>query len=1172
MLQKLHNRVLASKAMILFLAFVLSCAPLLTLAASASPASDQISTHNAGAGANHTIKFKTPSGIDAPTDSITLDLSSFTFGAVNAGDVDIFYGPVTGLENSPAHGAVAGINTWGIAMGAGVITLTPPTNAVPGTVPSNNFIVIYIGTHSAGGVNRLTNPAVPGTAYLNIGGNFGDTASVVILIITNGNVTVNTTVASTLTLTSINPNTMDVGGTNFIMTLVGTGFMADSVVRLDGGDRVTTFVSSTQLTATILTADIASVGTRVMTVWNPTGALLSNSRNLTVQTTTPGGGGGDTTAPVISNVQAINITQTSARIIWDTDETADSLTNYGLTIIYTDSVSNGSFVYSHGLDLTGLTPDTVYHFQVISSDPFGNTAVSGDYTFKTLALNPLIISNVTSTSIQDTSALIVWDTNRPADSLVEYGTTMSLSSWNSVVGLVSNHAVPLTGLQPDTLYYYQVLSQDSQGASATSSIYTFRTVSDQTPPTNITLTATAGDTVVLLDWTHSPEPDFAGVRIMRRTGGYPTGPYDGDLVYQGLLLSTLDVGLINGVTYYYAAYAYDTNLNFASGALDNATPQGTIQLPPTSTPPLPPATTTPPVIPPTTTTPPILPPATTTPPITPPATTTPPTIPDISIHAIYYSANGTILLQPDEDGQYGVLGGSSVLVYVPTANLGATPQFAVMTVAGHTYSLTLSADGTSYTGTFLSPDSGVFDSDIRVTFVDGRVGTALDDFEVQYGGQVVEEPLIIGPVTTLPEAVVTLYQNVNGEWVVWNGSPYGQSNPILSDENGGFTYVVPNGLYYAQAEKPGYTSQRTPNINVRQNVFGGRIPLIKIAEPLAVTGTFPYVENLPEQIEYTAQIIKQAIREPEMVQAVENYTAPTLLSISLLNTAAALPLFNLLSYLQFFFTQPILLFGRQKKKRWGLIYNSLTKQPIEFAVVRLIHFESHLIVQTKVTDKYGRYVFQAKAGNYLLEINKPGYQFPTQYLIDLKTDGEFVDIYHGEIIALKEQSPIGLNVPLDPIVTVETPKKIIYKKTVRNAQHTLSLAGVVVAFLALIISPTWLIAMIFLAQVGFYFLFRRLALPAKARPWGKIYDSTNKQPIKGAVVRIFDKKFNKLLETILTGDKGRYGFFADKNTFYITVEAVGYEKYTSKDIDLVRTKKESVVDFDVALKPINKTQ
>jgi len=113
--------------------------------------------------------------------------------------------------------------------------------------------------------------------------------------------------------------------------------------------------------------------------------------------------------------------------------------------------------------------------------------------------------------------------------------------------------------------------------------------------------------------------------------------------------------------------------------------------------------------------------------------------------------------------------------------------------------------------------------------------------------------------------------------------------------------------------------------------------------------------------------------------------------------------------------------------------------------------------------------------------------------------------------------------------------------------------------------------MIFLAQVGFYFLFRRLALPAKARPWGKIYNSSTKQPIKGAVVRIFDKKFNKLLETMLTGERGRYGFFADKNTFYITVEAEGYEKYTSKDIDLVRTKKETVVDFDVALKPINKT-
>lgn len=1148
---------------ILVLAVLAFIVPSAGLSATVTPASDTITSHKTNASANHTIRFKSPSGIDSPTDNITINLSSFVFGAVNVNDMDMFHGP-TGFENTDNLAGAAGINTWGVSIAGGVVTFNPPTNSAPGTIAPNSIINIYIGTHAAGGANQLNNPALAGQYQIYISGGFGDSGQMAALITDNDNVGVTATVPSGLAITGISPNAAYTGNPGFTISIYGTGFMNDSVVRLDGADRSTTFVSSTLLTAQILGSDLTSPANLSVNVWNPSPGQLSNSATLSVTTQSGGGGSEPPVNLTISLIKVINIQPYSVRITWSTNLQADSLIDFGLTDAYGQSVSNDSLIYSHGLDLTSLTPDTVYHFRITSKDQNGNSATSQDLTFTTAALQALTISNVRAVSITDKSAVIMWDSNIPASSSINYGPSKSLGLPASVPGDVTSHVINLTGLNPNTTYFYKVTSSDSTGQTVTSASYSFRTLGDLTPPTNPTLTATAGDQVVLLQWTLPNEPDLAGVKLIRTTGSYPTGPDDGVLVYDGLGNSMLDTGLTNGTTYYYALYAYDINGNFSSGALDNATPFGTIDQPATSTPPVIPPTE-PPTTPPTSTPP--------TEPVTPPTTPTEPTIPppttgltDILLNALYYTANGSILLQPNPSGYYGVLPGSSVYVYVPTANLGSTPQLGVMTVAGGAYSLVLNGDGTAYTGTFLAPPTGIFNSDIRVTFENGQIGTAQDDFQIQPAGQVVEETLVSGPGPTIPDANVTLYELRNGDWIKWNGNLYGQTNTLKTDGEGRFAFVVPNGTYRAEVTKEGYEPLISSTIKVTSNVFGSQLSLIKQPEAAPATSTLPIIENITEQVRFVALIAKSRVNQPEVKQAVENYAAPTLLTVAILNTTAALPLFNLLSYLQFLFTQPILLFGRRKKKRWGVVYNSLTKQPVEFVVVRLVHYESRLIVQTRVTDKHGRYVFYPKPGNYILEVSKPGFIFPTQYLMDEHEDGEYVDLYHGEMIALSESAPIAFNIPIDPITAQDTPRRVIYGQILRHLQHSIALIGVLLALIALVISPTWLMAIVFLGQLAFYLLFRRLALPSKAKPWGLIFDKATGKPIRNAVVRIFDKKFDKLLETMVSDDKGRYGFFADKNIFYITVEKPGYAKLKTGDIDLLKTKKETVIDYNLGLK------
>jgi hypothetical protein len=87
----------------------------------------------------------------------------------------------------------------------------------------------------------------------------------------------------TPTLTSLSQSSATAGDAAFTLTVQGSNFVNGSVVRFNGSDRNTSFVSSTQLTAQITAADVLSVGTASVSVFNPLpGGGQSNALNFTI--------------------------------------------------------------------------------------------------------------------------------------------------------------------------------------------------------------------------------------------------------------------------------------------------------------------------------------------------------------------------------------------------------------------------------------------------------------------------------------------------------------------------------------------------------------------------------------------------------------------------------------------------------------------------------------------------------------------------------------------------------------------------------------------------------------------------------------------------------------------------------------------------------------------------
>lgn len=89
-------------------------------------------------------------------------------------------------------------------------------------------------------------------------------------------------------LTTLSPQQATAGSTAFNLTVSGAGFVSGSILRWNGLDRTTIYVSHTQLTATITQGDITTPGSFNVTVTNPApGGGTSNVKTFNVEIPPP---------------------------------------------------------------------------------------------------------------------------------------------------------------------------------------------------------------------------------------------------------------------------------------------------------------------------------------------------------------------------------------------------------------------------------------------------------------------------------------------------------------------------------------------------------------------------------------------------------------------------------------------------------------------------------------------------------------------------------------------------------------------------------------------------------------------------------------------------------------------------------------------------------------------
>ncbi|EKE07227.1 MAG: hypothetical protein ACD_18C00149G0004 [uncultured bacterium] len=296
--------------------------------------------------------------------------------------------------------------------------------------------------------------------------------------------------------------------------------------------------------------------------------------------------------------------------------------------------------------------------------------------------------------------------------------------------------------------------------------------------------------------------------------------------------------------------------------------------------------------------------------------------------------------------------------------------------------------------------------------------------------------------------------------------------------------------------------------------------------------------------------IVEVVELPEVQNVNKNVVTPVVTTVTVVNIASSgFGMAQVVNFLRVFFGQFFLVFRRKKQKKWGVLYNSFTKKPIDLATIRLVDSKTGKIVRSVVTDTEGRYILTAYPGDYKIVVFKNGFEGFSKHLQALSEDSAFINLYHGEIIKVTDESEINYNIPLDPIEDNKSYLQVIKDKIYKSVRLVISSIGLVFSIASFVITPVWWVGALVIFQVLLFISIRHFSYKKLPSSFGVITTEGNSKSLANVAVRVFDATFNKLVETTVSDHKGRYAVLLGPNKYYVTYEKNEYKKKKSPLLD-----------------------
>jgi len=318
--------------------------------------------------------------------------------------------------------------------------------------------------------------------------------------------------------------------------------------------------------------------------------------------------------------------------------------------------------------------------------------------------------------------------------------------------------------------------------------------------------------------------------------------------------------------------------------------------------------------------------------------------------------------------------------------------------------------------------------------------------------------------------------------------------------------------------------------------------IIKPIETITTIATI-IEEQIPPPVKVIVQQTKKIINTTTG-SIVTKTVSTTGLLVTTIAAASSFSLFDILFILLRLFDLLLITLGLKKKVLpWGVVYDSITKQPLDPAYVILKDLKGKEIASA-ITDLDGRYGFLVEPGVYQIEAHKTNYDFPSKKLAGKTQDELYNNLYFSENIEVKKSGEvITKNIPLDPIKFDwnEFAKKKnnlmkFYSKwtaQVGRIYDFLFAVGFVIAVISYIFAPYPYNMIVAILYVVFLIL-RFLGL--KPRAYGYVFEKSTGNPLSFAIIRAMLPNSEQQVASKACDKYGKYYCLVPPGKYYVKVE------------------------------------
>ncbi len=237
------------------------------------------------------------------------------------------------------------------------------------------------------------------------------------------------------------------------------------------------------------------------------------------------------------------------------------------------------------------------------------------------------------------------------------------------------------------------------------------------------------------------------------------------------------------------------------------------------------------------------------------------------------------------------------------------------------------------------------------------------------------------------------------------------------------------------------------------------------------------------------------------------------------------------------------LFRRKRNEPWGVVYDSITKRPLDPAYVIAAHRETSQSKGEAITDLDGRYGFFLNPGEYVIVANKTHYKFPSDKLKGKSRDELYENLYFGDPFQVREGGVVQYNIPLDPIEFdwnefAKNQDQVfqIYskKKNIRLwVFNTIFYVGLIFSLLSLALAHTLLN---FIVVAIYLIIFSFQVFWHASHKVTRILNKETGKPMPFALIKVWLPGLNTIVKKSVSDIAGRYFFLIPPGTYYLTVE------------------------------------